>query len=167
MRNIPRFLVKAFFNTAVYGALMITLPAGCKKASITDQINADLESATTIASMEKRRSAWNQAIQKHFPLGMDEKKANALLMVLKDEGFLVRAYEADGFKNWPDGALTPHPKEMGEQAKQELAGKQKIVAVKRWASRIIVEEYLSITLVFSKTTRTIIESRAHRSSTLL
>ena len=167
MSNKTHSPVKALIAIAFYGALIITLPTGCKPASVTDQINADLESATTIASMEERQNAWNQAIQKHFPVGMKVEQANVLLKILKNDGFLIEVYETDGFRNWPAGPLNLYPKELAEQAKHELTGKEKIVAIKKWNTRLIVEEHIGIILVISKQNKTIIESRANRSSTLL
>lgn len=144
------------------------------KPNWIEQMVRDVEQASSDAQSKrldwKKRSAErSSAAQNHFPPGMPLPQAEQKLIEMKNNGFTVTEYTRDGSRDWPNGVLRPYPDEGTKKTmnNQIHAGTRKLIATKKWRSRLIVEEFFSVELSISEEEKKVTLVEANRSATSL
>ena len=118
---------------------------------------------------EARDASMIKAAHKYFPVGMRKEDAFVLLHEMKNSGFEISEYRYEGAREWPIGQLMPYTDEATRRHLQRRypPGVSKVTAIRKWRSRLVVEEFFAIGITIQDDTGLVIRVSVNRSASFL
>lgn len=164
-------------NRGFWSSLLMVLTVlsitGCKagKENWIDNMITDVETAFMEADkaglwQEGRDAAMAREAHKYFPVGMRKGDAFVLLQEMQNNGFDITEYRYEGSRVWSGGELRPYRDEATRRnlQRQYPLGISEVVAIRRWQSRIVVEEFFSIGITIPDDSGLILRVSVERSA---
>ncbi len=174
--NIWSAQISSRFWSSLLMALTVFFIAGCKVEDKTwiDKMLSDVDLAFAEADkagldQEGRDAAMIKAAHRYFPPGMRKEDAFVLLHEMKNNGFDISEYRHEGAREWPSGELRPYMDEVTRRNlhRQYPPGVSEVIAIRKWRSRLVVEEFFAISVTIPDDSGFISRVRVNRSASFL